>query len=72
MVNVIFAAAAMLGMLLGGPVMDRAEQPQTEATWFECPDIYDPVICAHDVIYPNLCVAMQHHAKNCVPYLPEI
>ena len=33
-----------------------------------CPLIYAPVICDHGKIYPNQCVADQHHAKNCVPY----
>lgn len=35
-----------------------------------CPDIDAPVICDGGRIYPNLCVANDHKAKNCVPYGP--
>lgn len=34
----------------------------------KCPAIYAPVICDNGNVYPNQCVADQHHAKNCVPY----
>jgi hypothetical protein len=34
----------------------------------KCPAIYAPVICDGGKVYPNQCVANQHHAKNCVPY----
>mgnify|MGYP001052829282 FL=1 len=70
MVNVIFAAAAMLGMLLGGPMVDKVEQPQLESA-IRCPAVYAPVICDNGKIYPNLCEADKHHATVCVPYLPE-
>ena len=34
----------------------------------KCPLIYAPVICDGGKVYSNLCIANQHHAKNCVPY----
>jgi len=74
MLKLIFATAALLGALVSGPAVDKAtiENPTTEAAAVRCPAIYDPVICDRDVIYPNQCEADLHHAKNCVPYLPEI
>lgn len=35
---------------------------------FECPDVYDPVICSNGVVYPNACYAAKAKARNCVPY----
>jgi hypothetical protein len=74
MLKLIFATAALLGALLGGPALDKGtvETPTLEAPASLCPAVYAPVICDHDKIYPNQCVADLHHAKNCVPYLPEI
>ena len=39
-----------------------------EAGPCRCPQIYAPVICDHDRVYPNPCVADCRNAKNCVPY----
>ena len=71
MLKLIFATAAIAGLLLGGTGIDKAkaEKPsgpvmQPEA---RCPLIYAPVICDKGVIYPNQCVADSRHAKNCVP-----
>lgn len=33
-----------------------------------CPQIYAPVICDGDRIFPNQCYADRAHARNCVPY----
>ena len=71
MLKLIFATAAIAGLLLGGTGIDKAkaEKPsgpvmQPEA---RCPLIYAPVICDKGRIYPNQCVADSHHAQNCVP-----
>ncbi len=32
-----------------------------------CPLIYAPVQCDNGKVYPNLCVAQCHNAKNCIP-----
>jgi len=72
MLKLIFATAAMLGLLLGGPAVDKAkvEKPTAPSVTTEarCPLIYAPVICDKGRIYPNQCVADSHHAQNCVPY----
>jgi hypothetical protein len=68
--RILIVTGLALGLLLGGPagkgtpVSGGEPQIQTEA---RCPLIYAPVICDHGKTYPNLCVAEQHHAKNCVP-----
>ena len=71
MVKLIFATAAMLGLLLGGVGVDKVkvEKPTAPSMQAEarCPLIYAPVICDKGVIYPNQCVADSRHAKNCVP-----
>ena len=41
-----------------------AAPPQPEG---RCPLVYAPVICDGGKIFPNPCVAEQHHAKNCQP-----
>ncbi len=33
-----------------------------------CPQIWAPVICRGDKVYPNQCFADRAHAKDCVPY----
>jgi hypothetical protein len=71
MLKLIFATAAIAGLLLGGTGVGKAkvEKPSTPSMQTEarCPLIYAPVICDKGVIYPNQCVADSRHAKNCVP-----
>ncbi len=72
MLNVIFAAAAMVGILLGGPAFDKAtigNSPEPSITAETvCPKLYGPVICDDGKIYINMCWAEKHHATGCVPY----
>ena len=70
MLRLIFASAALVGLLLGVPAVDKArvDKGPSLTTEAACPLIYAPVICDKGRIYPNQCVADQHHAKNCVPY----
>ena len=35
---------------------------------FECPDVWDPVICSNGIIYSNGCYAEKAKATGCVPY----
>lgn len=74
MFKLIFATAAMVGLLLGAPTVDKAKIDKGPSVSPEkaCPLIYAPVICDGGKIYPNQCEADQHHAKNCVPYTPGI
>ena len=64
---VSIAVSLMLGASGQGKQVVTGGQPlaQAEAAG-RCPLIYAPVICDHGKTYPNLCVANQHHAKNCV------
>jgi hypothetical protein len=71
MFKVFAVAAAALTMLLGGPAANKpavGKPSPTISLEAKCPLIYAPVICDGGKIYPNQCVADQHHAKNCVPY----
>ena len=75
MLKIILATAAAVGLLLGGPAVDKVkvEKPGSTITPEAiCPLIYAPVICDKDRIYPNQCVADSKHAKNCVPYTQGI
>jgi hypothetical protein len=45
---------------------------EAKAAPCRCPMLYAPVICDHDRVYPNMCIAECKHAKNCVPYLPYL
>jgi hypothetical protein len=71
MLKIFAVAAAALTMLLGGPAANKTaidKHSPSISTEGACPLIYAPVICDHNKVYPNQCVADQHHAKNCVPY----
>ncbi|HEV8337979.1 MAG TPA: hypothetical protein VGR67_16330 [Candidatus Polarisedimenticolia bacterium] len=71
MLKVFAVAAAALTMLLGGPAANEpatGKRPPSISTEGICPQIYAPVICDNGKVYPNQCVADQHHAKHCVPY----
>jgi len=71
MLKIILATAAAVGLLMGGPAVDKAHVEKGAPTMSpeaRCPLIYAPVICDGGKIYPNQCVADQKHAKNCVPY----
>lgn len=35
---------------------------------YECPDVYDPVICSNGQVYGNSCYAGRAGATGCVPY----
>lgn len=35
---------------------------------FECPDVWDPVICDGGVVYSNACYARRACATGCVPF----
>jgi hypothetical protein len=35
---------------------------------YECPDVYDPVICSNGQVYGNACYAGKAGATGCVPY----
>ena len=45
---------------------------EAQAAPCRCPLIYAPVQCDHGRVYPNLCVANCHNAKNCVPLSPAL
>lgn len=59
---VLIVAAAVFAILPGEPV--QAAKPGG----IQCPQIWAPVICRGDKIYPNQCFADKAHAKDCVPY----
>ena len=71
MTRILIVAGVALGLMSagvhvgkGGPAPGGQPTIQTEA---RCPLIYAPVQCDHGKVYPNQCVADQHHAQNCVP-----
>jgi hypothetical protein len=70
MFKLFLATAAVVGLFVGGPINNPAagKKAPTVTTESACPLIYAPVICDKGRIYPNQCVADQHHAKNCQPY----
>ena len=63
---VSIALSLMTGATGQGKNMVKGGQP-IAADQARCPLIYGPVICDNGKTYPNMCVADQHHAKNCVP-----
>ena len=58
----MIVVAAAVTMLTGEPV--EAAKPGG----IQCPQIWAPVICDGDKVYPNQCFADRAHARNCVPY----
>jgi len=67
MLKLIFATAAVLGSLLGGPAVQKAAAPSITPEYV-CPRLYAPVICDDGKVYVNMCYADKHHATGCVPY----
>ena len=39
---------------------------------FECPDVWNPVICSNGVVYSNGCYASKAGATGCVPFGDDI
>ena len=70
MTRFLIVTGIALGLMSGGvqvgkgPAVPKAGEPTIDA---RCPLIYAPVQCDRGKVYPNQCVADQHHAKNCVP-----
>ena len=62
-VRIAFALAVALVIGFGMAAMFTP----VEAGPCRCPLIYAPVQCDHGKVFPNMCVADCHNAKNCVP-----
>lgn len=56
-------AATVLGVILYGTSAHAAKPPG-----FECPDVWNPVICNNGVVYSNDCYARRAGARGCVAY----
>ena len=70
--RLLVASAVLIGVLaavFAAVALVSVATPSVQAAGgCRCPLIYAPVICDNGKVYPNLCVAECHHAKNCVPY----
>jgi len=61
---VLFVGAFLLTAVV---LVTVSSSPAEAAGGCRCPLIYAPVVCDKGKVYPNLCVAECHNAKNCVP-----
>lgn len=39
---------------------------------YECPDVWDPVICSNGQVYSNYCYASKAKATGCIPFGDDI
>ena len=66
---ILFSAGvcAVLAVALTTSVAE-AKRPGGGGGGFECPDVWDPVICSNGQIYSNFCYASRAGATGCVRY----
>jgi hypothetical protein len=57
----------MLAVVAAAAAGTMALLTEAQAAPCRCPLVYAPVQCDHGRVYPNMCVADCHNAKNCVP-----